>query len=276
MPRPEDTGPPELFYNEAEARKYTSNTRIIEVQQQMSSRAVELLALPEDTPSLILDLGCGSGLSGEILEEEGHFWVGCDISKSMLDIAVERDTEGDMILSDLGQGVGMFRPGMFDGAISISALQWLCNSNTSSENPFRRLTAFFTTLYFCLKRNAKVVLQFYPDSPEQAELITRQATKAGFNGGLMVDFPNSSKAKKVYLVLSCGDAFFRMPNALGTDPNSETCRFTQNERVQSGRVNKKAVTRKEWVMRKKEKMRKKGKTVANDSKYTARKRPDRF
>lgn len=35
-------------------------------------------------PSLLLDIGCGSGLSGEILTEEGHHWVGMDISGSML------------------------------------------------------------------------------------------------------------------------------------------------------------------------------------------------
>ena len=103
MPRPEDSGPPELFYNIDEAKKYTSNSRIIEVQQQMSERAFELLALPEDCPALILDLGCGSGLSGEVLEENGHFWVGCDISQAMLDVALEREMEGDVIQSDLGQ-----------------------------------------------------------------------------------------------------------------------------------------------------------------------------
>lgn len=33
-------------------------------------------ALPEDgTPKLLLDLGCGSGLSGEALSERGHIWV---------------------------------------------------------------------------------------------------------------------------------------------------------------------------------------------------------
>jgi 18S rRNA (guanine1575-N7)-methyltransferase len=37
-----------------------------------------------DIPSFILDVGCGSGLSGEILTEEGHIWVGMDIAPSML------------------------------------------------------------------------------------------------------------------------------------------------------------------------------------------------
>lgn len=36
---------------------------------------------------MILDLGCGSGLSGEQVEGAGHMWVGVDISPAMLGIA---------------------------------------------------------------------------------------------------------------------------------------------------------------------------------------------
>ena len=50
----------------------------------MTYRALELLNLPPDEPSFLLDIGCGSGLSGEILDEEGHNWVGVDIAPSML------------------------------------------------------------------------------------------------------------------------------------------------------------------------------------------------
>jgi len=35
-------------------------------------------------------------------------------------------------------------------------------------------------------------------------MITKAAMKAGFSGGLVVDYPNSSKAKKLYLVLDAG------------------------------------------------------------------------
>ena len=45
---------------------------------------------------MILDIGCGSGLSGEILTEEGHIWVGMDISRDMLNTAIERETAGDL------------------------------------------------------------------------------------------------------------------------------------------------------------------------------------
>lgn len=42
--------------------------------------------------------------------------------------------EGDLLLGDLGHGLPL-RAGMFDGAISISAVQWLCNADKSSHDP---------------------------------------------------------------------------------------------------------------------------------------------
>lgn len=57
---------------------------MIEIQVQMSERAIELLLLPEDQSCLLLDIGCGSGLSGSVLEDQGHVWIGMDISSAML------------------------------------------------------------------------------------------------------------------------------------------------------------------------------------------------
>jgi 18S rRNA (guanine1575-N7)-methyltransferase len=48
-----------------------------------------------------------------------------DISQDMLNIAIKRETKGDLFLMDMGQGF-KFRSGAFDAAISVSALQWLC------------------------------------------------------------------------------------------------------------------------------------------------------
>ena len=106
MSRPEHSAPPEIFYNEAEAEKYTNNTRMMNIQvilkdgqlcnypqkvsqgnfhkpsvyysclpphqAEMTERALELLCLP-DEPCYVLDLGCGSGLSGECIEEQVTF-----------------------------------------------------------------------------------------------------------------------------------------------------------------------------------------------------------
>ena len=54
----------QLYYNEKEAAKYNSSSRIVKVQQELSNRAIELLNLPAGQEAFVLDVGCGSGLSG--------------------------------------------------------------------------------------------------------------------------------------------------------------------------------------------------------------------
>lgn len=277
--RPEHLAPPDIFYNDSEAVKYTKNTRMMEIQRQMSTRALELLSLAEDEPCFLLDVGCGSGLSGELLTENGHFWTGIDISQSMLNIAHERDVEGDLLLNDAGQGV-MFRPGTFDGCISISALQWLCNADKKSHNPVKRLYKFFTSLYTCLCRGSKAVFQFYPENPAQVELITSQALRAGFTGGVVVDYPNSAKAKKIFLCLFSGMVISRLPAGLGTegagDINSASY-TSQRERVAFQKGNRKPIKKsRDWIQDKKERRKRQGKEVRPDSKFTGRRRKHKF
>ena len=98
----------------------------------------------------------------------------------MLEVAVEREVEGDLLLGDMGQGLP-FRAGTFDGAISVSAIQWLCNADKKIHNPVKRLHTLFSTLYSVLRRGAKAVLQVYPENAEQMELITYQASSCIWN-----------------------------------------------------------------------------------------------
>ena len=57
-----------------------------------------------------------------VLSEYGHMWIGTDLSGGMLKVAASNgDNEGDLMHYDMGHGFP-FRPGTFDGAVSISAL----------------------------------------------------------------------------------------------------------------------------------------------------------
>ena len=340
MSRPEDLLPPDLFYNDSESRKYTTSSRIRQIQASMTNRALDLLNLTQ--PSFILDLGCGSGLSGEILSEHGHTWVGMDISPSMLDIALQRqqtrdtrqrrksnghanghkngdvmhddedendgedqdedssdDTsfdgfddqngiqdeeaipgpDGDLFLHDLGQGVP-FRPGSFDAAISISALQWLCNvesTTTSQHTAESRLRRFFDTLYIALRRGGRAVIQFYPRNDTQRQMISSAAVRAGFGAGILED-DGGTKNVKVYLVLSVGggDITGVVDGWEGVDvEDGRTVREARGKKGRNGLGTPKKGS-KGWVMTKKEKMRAKGKIVKGDSKYTARSRGPKF
>lgn len=319
MSRPEHLTAPQDYYVGETVKSYARNSRVQFIQRQMTLRAIEMLRLPpaERQKCLILDIGCGSCLSGEMIAYKGHDWVGVDISREMLLAAKERefeelddgedeegeddsddydeddeeddeedeeeeeeeeedsrderafkgkmkqmgidvDEEGqqgpksiheavglsvgrfkcDVVESDMGAGLP-FRPGVFDGAISISAVQWLLVASSRDQVPERRIKKFFNALQSCLAPGARAVLQFYPENTDQINKLTLGATQCGFNGGVVVDYPHSTKARKYYLVLYSGHpgANYRPPRPLGTgeeDDEDYDAYYNNNNENQDG------------------------------------------
>lgn len=167
----------------------------------------------------------------------------------------------------------------FDFFCSISAVQWLCNADKKSHSPPKRLYRFFSTLYTALARGSRAVLQLYPENSEQLELITAQAMRAGFTGGMVIDYPNSAKAKKFFLCLFVG-ASGTLPKGLGTEcadgEEIHQAKFTQ-ERIRFRNAKGKSVKKsRDWILEKKERRRRQGKEVRADTKYTGRKRRPQF
>ena len=217
----------------------------------------------------------------------------------MLDVAVTREVAGDLMLNDMGQGFG-FRAGTFDGAVSVSALQWLCYSDKKDHKASKRLSSFFASLYRCLRRGARAALQVYPENSEQLELMTTTAMKCGFTGGLVVDFPNSTKAKKYFLCLFAGvdsaAAKADLPTGRGVagggashrsrqggagvaDSSSAAAaggatfesRRSSGGKKRGGKV-RLPVKSRAWTLAKKDSQRRRGQDVRPDSKYSGRKR----
>lgn len=91
-------------------------------------------------------------------------------------------------------------------------MQWLCYADKSAHQPRLRLKyvmivisqmalhqsskfvitfrAFFATLYRCLARGARAVLQIYAENIHQHEMIMSYAMRSGFAGGMVVDWPH--------------------------------------------------------------------------------------
>lgn len=254
----------------------------------MTYRALELLNLPEDEPAFLLDIGCGSGLSGEILDEEGYTWTGVDIAPSMLgacsnfslaatdcfqrlpwsgklteicfcktsDRALDSDQE---VLTGLSGMHHSCRYHFLIHCISISVLQWLLNAETShpTSSPPHRLTRFFTTLHSALRNPSRAVFQFYPSSDDQIQLITSIAQKAGFGGGVVVDYPNSNKARKVFLCLIVGGAGGQqqVPAGLdGEEVDDSKAKF-EKRRVRERKTKdgkRKSIKDRDWIIKKKD------------------------
>lgn len=112
--------------------------------------------------------------------------------------------------------------------------------------------------------------------------------RAGFAGGLVVDYPNSTRAKKYFLVLMVGGSA-AVPAAKGTGDAMETSDLEEEE--EEGKEGVRVVARKRhkghgkgqdgkgraWILKKKQQMRGKGYTnIPADTKYTGRKRKAGF
>lgn len=119
------------------------------------------------------------------------------------------------------------------------------------------------------------MFQFYPENSDQIDLITNQAMRAGFYGGVVIDFPNSAKAKKYYLVLMTGGVA-QLPQALGTEEDSNQVPYSKKRELAKNIRGVSIKKSKDWIMHKKERRRQQGNDTRADSKYTARKRAGKF
>lgn len=112
---------------------------------------------------------------------------------------MKREVEGDLLCADIGQGL-FFRPNSFDGAISISVIQWLCNADKKEHVPQRRLKKFFQTLYNCLRRGAR---SGEGDRPGEASGVEGGSTSNRSRQSLMAAFLfRSVLAQSCFSVLS--------------------------------------------------------------------------
>lgn len=143
---------------------------------------------------------------------------------------------------------------------SISVIQWLLNAETShpTMSPPHRLNRFFTTLFASLRNPSRAVLQFYPSNDDQVTLITSIAQKAGFGGGIVVDYPNSKKARKVFLCLFVGDGNSQqVPKGLEGEADEKAAKFERRrdrEKKRDRNGKRKNVKTKDWILKKKEVM----------------------
>lgn len=211
--RPEKSKKAEVHYDDREAERYTTVGTAIGVQRDLTLRAMALLQAHRPQVSVLLDLGCGSGLSSVSSVSSDHgsplpsAWIGADISSSMLHLAAQqRECFGRIVLSDMAQGVAL-RPGCLDGAISISALQWLCVHQT----PQKALDALFSSLWRSLRNGCGAIFQVYLENDEQGELLLVSAHRNGFHAGLFIDFPHVNSSKKQFLCCKREDNFSLNP-----------------------------------------------------------------
>ena len=197
--RPEDKrgGDANAHYDRDEAARYTSQND--KVQRELTECALDLLVLqPAERvgPLLIADIGCGSGLSSDVIKARGHVSVGLDASQAMLETG-EGAATGAVLRGDFGQGLP-FRERCFDGVVSISAAQWLCQGDDDAAID-ARLGRFFGSLHTMLRPGARACLQVYPRDVRETRRMERAMQAARLFGCAVTAFPHSNNAKKIFL-----------------------------------------------------------------------------
>ena len=145
----------------------------------------------------------GSCLSSRVLTAAGQRWIGLDVSREMLLLADRASLVsgvGALLHSDLGTGLPLRPSRQFDGAISVSALQWLCEppAGGSLRDVRDALHRLFTSLHGVLRPGAAAVFQFYT-TPAAAAGALEAAVECGFRADLIIDLPHATRARKLFL-----------------------------------------------------------------------------
>eukprot|EP00966_Prymnesium_polylepis_P044882 1039535-Prymnesium_polylepis.1 len=146
--RPEEAlpGDASLHYSTGEAQRYTAAN--MQIQHDIATRCLELLELGDYRGRVLLDLGCGSCLSSQVLNNGAGFrWIGLDVAREMLLLA-KVPAGGALVHCDLAAGLPLRSGCRLDGAISVSALQWLCEPppNGDASDAVRALRRLFDHL----------------------------------------------------------------------------------------------------------------------------------
>lgn len=174
------------------------------IQSEMTIKLLELMKLSckDGTGKWMLDIGCGHGWSLTNPVLKGFCVTAVDLDFQALGVVQHKLQCGylshgsvHVIRSDLSHGF-CFRENIFDCAISVSFLQWLC-VDKDAENLLQK---FFSSLKKILKPNGVAGIQFYPRNVGD---ISKVITHAGncFRGALVSDYPHIDRGRKLFLVL---------------------------------------------------------------------------
>jgi len=154
--------------------------------------------------SLILDLGCGTGFSSEILIENGFNIIGVDILLDMLIKAREKRKNLkfskylSLILADIN--FLPIREEKIDNIISISAYNFIIHGKKNNGERIKLLNDTAKYLNKILKRQGRIIIEFYPKDDQELTIFNNSFTNNGFKGYMVKNNPKQ-KSGQTFLLL---------------------------------------------------------------------------
>ncbi|MFX1322933.1 MAG: class I SAM-dependent methyltransferase [Promethearchaeota archaeon] len=153
---------------------------------------------------LILDLGCGTGFSSEILNEQGFRVIGVDILWDMITRArekktrYEKDNGIELILADIN--LLPIRTNIIDHIISISSYNFITHGRSNYGEKVKLLNDTAKYLYKILRQNGRVIIEFFPKDDKELNIFNKSFINNGFEG-FMVKSKPKQKTGQTFLLL---------------------------------------------------------------------------
>jgi len=201
---------PDSYIGEA-ADEYDNLKWMERNQKETALRCIEYLHdeklgnidIKNDFSSLILDLGCGTGYSSEVLIDNCFRVIGLDVLDDMILKASKKIKEHklfnfNLILADINSVP--FRNDTFNHAISISAYNFITHGIIDQNQKELLINNTARNLNKILKNNGRLIIEFYPQDNKELDLFSSSFTKAGFNGFMVRKNPNQKSGQTFFLL----------------------------------------------------------------------------
>jgi len=155
-------------------------------------------------PLLILDLGCGTGFSSEVLIHNGFRVIGIDILNDMLLKAREKKKYSknynslELVHADINKLP--LKNNSIDHIISISSYNFIIHGMENFGEKVKLLNDTAKFLYKILKKEGRIVIEFYPKDDRELKMFNKSFINNNFEG-LMVKSKPNQKSGQTFLLL---------------------------------------------------------------------------
>jgi 18S rRNA (guanine1575-N7)-methyltransferase len=156
--------------------------------------------------SLVLDLGCGTGFSSEILVNHGFRVVGVDILKDMLFKTGEKKhlypeyRKIEFILADINNLP--LRELTIDHILSVSAFNFITHGLLKIKEKKKRISDTARDLHRILKPLGRIIIEFYPLDELELNSYISSFINNGFNGFLIKNHKQQKSGQTFILLKS--------------------------------------------------------------------------
>ena len=202
----------------ASEKRRKTRTAGVALDGQETEGAAAAAAAPGDSRGVVVDVGCGTGLSSVEAVRLGHTVVGFDYSPSMLLAAAPQLVA--KARGDLRQGIPV-RAGAAAAVVSVGALHYLGDCADAAASFMADVRRVLLQADAPSGSSGVFVAQFFPSAAVDAAAVARgyaaAAADAGLWPSLLLDQPHRTDAKRWFLVAH------RLPDGAEVPPAPRLC-----------------------------------------------------